>query len=68
MDVIRNAGRDISTTDIVEETARIKGIDLDSVDRRAFTASLFTVLKRLQAKDVIKEVDRVDSVIVWRMA
>jgi len=67
LDVIREAGGDISTHEIVEEVARIKGIDLDSVDRRAFTASLFTVLKRLQSKGIIKEVDRVEGVIVWRM-
>ena len=68
MDVVREANGDISTTDIVDEVAKRKGIDLASVDRRAFTASLFTVLKRLQSKKIIKEVDRVDSVIVWRMA
>jgi len=59
MDVIREADRDISTTDIVDEVAKRKGIDLASVDRRAFTASLFTVLKRLQAKEIIKEASRV---------
>ena len=52
MDVIREAKGDISTTGIVEEVARVMGIDLDSIDRKAFTASLFTVLKRLQAKEV----------------
>ncbi len=67
LDVIREAKGDISTPEIVEEVAKIKGIDLDSIDRKAFSASLFTVLKRLQAKKVIEEVDRVDSVIVWRM-
>lgn len=67
MDVIREADRDISTTDIVVEVANRKHVDLDGVDRRAFTASLFTVLKRLQSKEIIKEVDRIDSVIVWRL-
>lgn len=67
MDVIRDVDRDISTSGIVDEVAKRKGIKLDSIDRKAFTASLFTVLKRLQSKSVIKEVDRVDNVIVWRM-
>ena len=67
MDIMRIAGRDMSTADIVEEAANRKGIDLDCIDQRAFTASLFTILKRLQKKEIVKEVDRVDSVIVWRI-
>lgn len=67
LDVIRDADRDISTTDIVKEIAERKRVDLDAIDRMVFTASLFTVLKRIQSKGVIKEVDRVDNVIVWRM-
>ncbi len=67
MDVIREADRDISTTDIVAEVAKRKGVDLEEIDRRAFTASLFTVLKRLQSKKIIEEVDRIDGVIEWRM-
>jgi len=67
LDVIREAEGDISTPEIVEEVARVKGIDLPSIDRKAFTATLFTVLKRLQGKKVIEEVGRVDGVIVWRM-
>lgn len=68
MDLIRDAKRDISTADIVDEAARRKGIDLDEIGRRAFSASIFTVLKRLQSKDIIREVDRIDSVIIWRIA
>jgi len=67
LDVIREAKGDISTPEIVEGVAKIKGIDLDIIDRKAFTASLFTVLKRIQNKNVIEEADRVDGVIVWRM-
>lgn len=68
LDVVREAKGDISTPEIVEGVAKIKGVDLDSVDHRAFTASLFTVMKRLQGKKVIEEVGRVDGVIVWRMS
>ena len=67
MDIMRVADRDMSTAEIVEEAANRKGIDLECVDRKAFTASLFTILKRLQKKEIIKEVGRVDSVIVWRL-
>ena len=67
MDLIREAGCDISTANIVKEAAKRKSVDISGVDRRPFTASIFTVLKRLQSKGVIEEADRVDSVIVWRM-
>lgn len=68
MDRLRDAGRPITTTELVESAAKVKGYDLEKIDRRAFTASLFTILKRLQARGICEEVGRRDNVIVWQLS
>ena len=68
MDIIRDSGTPISTQDVVETTASSKGIDLEDIDRRAFNASIFTVLKRLQSRGIIAEDSRIESVIQWVIA
>lgn len=67
MDLFRESKGRISTSQIIERAAQKKGYDLASIDRKAFTASLFTTIKRLQAKGVVNEVDRVNNVIVWEL-
>lgn len=67
MDLMRDARSEISTPEIVEAAAKRKGFDLESIDRRAFSASLFTILKRLQGRGIVEEVDRVDNVIRWAL-
>ncbi len=68
MDIIRDAQDRISTIEVVEEAARIKKLNLVVEEQKAFTASIFTVLKRLQGNEIIKEVDRIGKVIVWQIA
>lgn len=65
MDLVRDAKPEISTPEIIEAAARRKGFDLESIDKQSFSASLFTILKRLQSKGVVEEVGRVDGVIRW---
>ena len=41
MDLIRVADKLLSTTEIVNESARRKELSFDDIDRRTFTASIF---------------------------
>lgn len=68
MDLLRDANSPATTSQLVESAAKIKGYDLTKIDRRAFTASLFTILKRLQTSGIVKEVGRNDNVIIWQLA
>lgn len=68
MDVIRDAEESITTQQIVEETARRKGIDMDTADRKALSACVFTIMKRLQKRGYIKEASRENNVIQWESA
>lgn len=68
MDRLREAGGPVTTTELVEQSAQVKGYDLTQIDRRAFTASLFTILKRLQSNGIVEEVGRKDNVIIWKLA
>lgn len=68
MDVIREANGPISTTSVIEAVAKHKGLEVNDIDRRAFSASIFTVLKRLQGRGVIREESRIDSIIQWVIA
>ena len=67
LDGLREAAGHVTTTDLVEGIARTKGYDLEKIDRRAFTASLFTIIKRLQNKGIVEEVGRKDNVIIWNL-
>ncbi len=67
MDLMREAGGEITTPQIVDKAARLKGLSLTDVDRKSFSASLFTILKRLQGKGIVEEVGRVDNVIRWAL-
>ena len=64
MDIVRTANPTISTSEIVDEVFKRKGFDSD-VDRKALTACIFTILKRLQSNSVIKEASRDNNVIQW---
>ena len=67
LDGLREADGHITTTELVESVAEVKGYNLEKIDRRAFTASLFTIMKRLQSKGIIEEVGRKDNVIIWSL-
>ena len=67
LDGLREADGRITTTELVEGIAKAKGYDLEKIDRRAFTASLFTIIKRLQAKGIVEEVGRKDNMIIWSL-
>lgn len=66
MSLIRENPGPVTTTELVEKAAEIKGYDLAEINRRAFTASLFVILKRLQEKGIVEEVGRKDNVIIWK--
>jgi len=68
LDVMREARQEISTTEIVDEAARRKGYDLETIDRRAFTATLFTILKRLEGRGVVEKVRKRGTLTLWRLA
>lgn len=63
MDIVRTASPTISTQEIVEEVIKRKGFD--DIDRKALTACVFTILKRLQDKKVIREDSRDNNIIQW---
>jgi len=67
MDLMREAGKPLSTTDIVSESMRRKGLELDDVDRRAFQASLFTILKRFKKTDVVKQSGKDGVTAIWEL-
>jgi|GEM_PF-1894507 len=66
LDIMRDTGEPISTAEIVEEAARRKGYNLKKIDRRAFTATLFTILKRLEGRGVIEKAGKRGKTVVWQ--
>ena len=68
LDVLREAKRPLTTTEIVDEAARRKGYSFESIDRRGFTASLFMVLKRLEGRGVIAQAGKCGATALWKLA
>lgn len=67
LDIMREASGTLSSSGILEEVARRKGFDLEAIDCRALSACLFTILKRLQNKGVLREESRSGNLIQWAM-
>ena len=67
MDILREADGPISTAELIERAAFVKGYDLKRTDRRSFTASIFKIVNRLRNKGIVEEVGREDGVIIWNL-
>lgn len=68
MDLMREVARPQTTQEIVTEAAKRKGYDLDAIDSKAFTACLFTTIKRLQSKGIVREAGRQNNLIQWDLS
>ena len=68
MDILREADKPLSTTEIVDLAAAHKGYSFDDVDRKSFTSSIFTTLKRFEEKGIAKQLGREYNTAMWRTA
>lgn len=68
MDIFREIEAPISTGDLLDEVISRKGFDTEVIDVKALRASVFVILKRLQASGVVKELERDGLVIIWGLA
>ena len=67
MDIFREVDRPISTGDLLDEVIARKGFDREVIDVKALRASVFVILKRLQASGIVKELERDGLVIIWTL-
>ena len=70
LEAFRDLGGDQATDAIQAYIAERKQLDLEAMTvegRRAFKATIFTIMKRLQKRNLISESDRRGTVIVWRL-
>ena len=70
LEAFRDIDGDATTADIMNHVAHKKGIDVEALspqDWRAFKATLFTIMKRMQKRELIKEVSRDGQLITWRL-
>ena len=70
LEAFRDIGGDVATDDIQANVAQKKELDLDAMsveDRKAFKATLFTIMKRMEKREVIQPVNKRGTVIVWRL-
>ena len=67
LDIFRETARPISTGDLLDEVIARKGFDREVIDVKALRASLFVILKRLQASGIVKELERDGLVIIWEL-
>ena len=69
LETLRDAKGPISTLEIVERVAYIKGYSLDKIDSKAFHASIFTIISRLKGQGVIKDVGRTEDrkCVLWKI-
>ena len=70
LEVFRDAVSDISTSEVIDRVATLKGIELDAMkdeDLKAFKATLFTIMKRMQKRGIIEEERREGQAIIWRL-
>ena len=68
MDIFREVQAPISTHDLLDKVIDKKSFNHESIQRKALRASVFSILKRLQGKGVVKELERDGSVIIWGLA
>ena len=60
----------IKTCDLHANVAQKKGLDLEAMeyeDRRAFKATLFTILKRMEGRELIQQVGKDGTAVIWRL-
>ena len=67
MDLLREAAKPLSTTEIVNEAARRKGYEFDVIDRRSFTASIFTTLKRFEERGIAEQCGKDGVAALWQL-
>jgi hypothetical protein len=65
MDIIRQSSGTISTQEIAEEVIKRNSLDKGSLDLKALKACIFTILKRLQNKQIIKQSKSEGQFIHW---
>ncbi len=69
LDVLREASDPINTLEIGSQVASRKGLDLETIDQKAYQACILTVLSRQRTRGITKEVSRDDNhTIEWRLA
>lgn len=68
IDVLREAGKPLSTTDIGTAILQKAGIDVQRADKKAFHCSLVQSLKRLQEQGIFREAGRgKKNLIFWEV-
>ena len=70
LEAFRDANGDAATDDIQSAVAKRKDLDLEALsidDCRAFKATVFTIMKRLEKRGMIQQVDKRGTIIVWRL-
>ena len=70
LEAFRNIGGDIKTCDLHANVAQKKGLDLEAMeyeDRRAFKATLFTILKRMEGRELIQQVGKDGTAVIWQL-
>lgn len=67
MDIFREVKRPISTHELMDEIVSRKGFDAEVINVKALRASVFVILKRLQANNLVREKERDGLVIIWEL-
>jgi len=70
LEVFRDSGTDVSTSEVFDRVASLKGIVIDELedkDWKAFKATLFTIMKRMQKRGILEEAGREGQTIIWRL-
>lgn len=68
IDVMRKAAKPMNTTEIVNAVARVKEIDMDSIDKKGFRAGIAQALYKLSKSGIFREVSRDKRrLIVWEI-
>lgn len=67
MELLRDAGGPITTPEILNEACRRKNLVLEGQDKASFNSSLFVILKRLEKKNICRQVSKDKGVITWKL-
>ncbi len=61
LDIFRLVDDTITTNEIVDEVIKRKGFDKGAIDLKALKACIFTMLKRFQKKEIIRQLSGKDE-------
>ena len=67
MDIFREVNKPISTQELMDEVISRKAFDTEVINVKALRASVFVILKRLQANKIVREKERDGLVIIWEL-